>query len=98
MLMSLQEGPTRGNPMNEEQAKEWIMKISYAVRHNSMRRIVRRRMRKEKYTNLYLIPLLVYAKRDFDAEVTLIKRYKEKVESEIGQSLGTVIDPDGRQI
>jgi hypothetical protein len=84
--------------MDRPEPKERIIRFGYGIRRNSMRRIIIRREYKEKYAPVSTLSLLEGAKREFDEEMRLLRLFKEKVEVESGQSLGTVIDADGRQI
>jgi hypothetical protein len=63
-----------------------------------MRRIIIRREYSERNESVTTLSLLEGAKKEFDEEMRLMRLFKQKVESEIGQPLGTAIDADGRQI
>ena len=84
--------------MTREEARERLIKFCYGVRRNSMRRITVRRQYNAVYKNVPLNSLLEASRIEFIDELELIRRYKEKLEIEIGEPIGKIVDPDGRQI
>ena len=84
--------------MTREEALERLIKFCHGVRRNSMRRITVRRQYNAVYKNVPLVSLLEASKREFIHELELIRKYKDKLESEIGETIGNIVDPDGRQI
>jgi hypothetical protein len=84
--------------VTREEARERLIKFCHGVRRNNMRRITVRRQYNAVYKNVPLKSLLEASKIEFIRELELIGHYKEKLESEIGEPIGKIVDPDGRQI
>lgn len=57
-----------------------------------------RREYNDTFRNVPITSMLAGTKSELDNEITLIGRFKEKIENEIGEPIGKIIDPDGRQI
>ena len=50
------------------------------------------------YKNTPLKSLLEGTKKEFNTEIIKIRQFKEMMEYRIGESIGQIIDPDGREI
>ena len=89
---------TRGILVNVKEARESIIIYGYNIRRDSIRRIKIKRQISESRKYLNVILLLENAKQEFDDEMILLRRFKERAEFEIGEDMGPVEDADGRQI
>ena len=84
--------------VTSDEAREWVLRFCYHVRRNSLRRIRIMKHYNDMHKNVPVVSLLEGTKIEFNSEITETKRFKERMEGIIGQSIGEIIDPDGRQI
>ena len=92
--------PHKGESLKREEAIERLLYFVRNIRHHTIMRIkIRRKYVDLRQTsNLETDQLLEQAMSDFNDEIEFIRKYKERLEENLGQLIGPVEDYDGRRI
>jgi hypothetical protein len=84
--------------VNRQVAIEDLLKFSTDIRRNTIRKILLRSRYKKNLQLSTAEHLLERAKRDFIEEIRHLRRFKERLERQVGEPIGPIEDQDGRQI
>jgi hypothetical protein len=84
--------------VTRDEARERLMMFCYGIRRRSMKKVRAMAEYNGVFTSNPISFQFEVTKREFDNEMIRIRRFKEKLELEVGESIGELLDPDGREI